>query len=84
MNGKATAIRYRPRDIIILLTPGSIYGFADNVLVVSGVGERCSVLDLRDISLTPFIRAGLSAHAAKVLKDELVRTYRNAKTIIEA
>ena len=85
VNGEATALHFRPKDLTILLTPGPIYGFAENILVISGVGEKCSLIDLRDTKpLTPFIRAGLSAHAAKVLRNELERTYTNAKTTIEA
>ena len=84
VRGQATALHFKARNKVILLTPGVLYGFEESTLVVSGIGESCGIVDLRQINVTPFIKAGLSAHAATVLKSELERTYRHAtQTIID-
>ena len=80
VGGQPIALRFTARNKLLLLTPGALYGFDDNILVIAGVGEKCGLIDLRDINVTPMIRAGLSAHAATVLKSELERTYQNANT----
>ncbi len=73
--GQPVALRFAARNKVILLTPGPVFGFAENILVIAGVGEKCNLIDLRDINVTPMIRAGLSSHAATVLKTELERIY---------
>lgn len=83
--GEPVALHFRARNRIILLTPGQLYGFGEHTLVISGIGEKCSVVDIRDLTSTPMIRAGLSAHAAGILREEITRTlrYANHQTIIE-
>lgn len=83
IRGQPTALNFRARNKTVLLTPGILYGFAETTLVVAGIGEKCGIIDLREINITPFIKAGLSAHAATVLKTELERTYANATQTIE-
>lgn len=73
--GQPIALHFKARNKVILLAPGATYGLAENILVIAGVGEKCDLIDLREINVTPMIRAGLSAHAATVLKYELERTY---------
>ena len=83
VGGQPVALHFKARNKVILLAPGATYGLAENILVIAGVGEKCDLIDLRDINVTPMIRAGLSAHAATVLKSELERTYDHATKTIE-
>lgn len=83
MAGRPCALHFKQRNLTVLLTPGPVYGFDEHALIVAGVGTQCGVIDLRKVTVTPLIRAGLSASAAQILKLEIERAYQHANQTIE-